>query len=464
MGDIFSDKRLKALSRIMRTLFPAKSRGEQAIRQRDKASVGNEKTVVIEKSSPSVIDGALNRDKLLIGTAVFYCVDYVGAEDIRRLAEAGFDFLITECGGDFRDMALRAGYEYGLGILSKDPSLPHAEGIKDALTKTALFSDYANNPAHIGDTGHDEPNTAAFDYLGEYCKRYRQALPGKVLFYNLFPAGPSSKLLGAASYGEYIDRYVHEVPTDYISVDVYPFFSFKPLRGIGLYFALKSYHTVAKACRNSGRDFWIYIQTQGNWFSLLYAMTTYEQIRWQAYAVLAYGAKCLMQVAYTPSWGDKAYAMKEPDGTMTEQFLYAKRVNKELNALSPVYMRYRSLGVLALNPRKNSSGMRRALAYQKKSSDSDGYFGLRNLCDVSAQKSALIGYFQENNGGAGVALMVVDCANIYNPDAKQTAILAFHTPRRVCIYRHGMLSVEKRECLKTSVVLDAGEGVFVTID
>lgn len=224
MGDIFSDKRLKALSQIMRAMFPARSRGEHAIRRKDKASVVNEDTVVIEKSSPSVIDGALNRNKLLTGTAVFYCVDYVDARDVRRIAEAGFDFLITECGGDFRDMVLRAGYDYGLGILSKDPSLPHADGIRDALTKTALFSDYADSPAHIGDSGYDEPNTSAFGYMGEYCKRYRQALPGKVLFYNLFPAGPSSKLLGAASYGEYIDRYVREVPTDYISVDVYPFF------------------------------------------------------------------------------------------------------------------------------------------------------------------------------------------------------------------------------------------------
>lgn len=464
MGDMFSDKRLKALSRTMRIMFPARSRGEHAIRRKDKASVGNEETVVIEKSSPSVIDGVLNRNKLLIGTAVFYCVDYVDARDVRRIAEAGFDFLITECGAGFRDMVLRAGYEYGLGILSKDPSLPHADGIKDALTKTALFSDYADSPAHIGDNGHDEPNTSAFGYLGEYCKRYRQALPGKVLFYNLFPAGPSSKLLGAASYGEYIDRYVREVPTDYISVDVYPFFSFKPLRGIGLYLALKSYHTVAQACRNSGRDFWIYIQTQGNWFSLLYAMTTYEQIRWQAYAVLAYGAKCIMQVAYTPSWGDKAYAMKEPDGTMTEQFLYAKRVNKELNALSPVYMRYRSLGVRAINPRKNSSGMRRALAYQKKSSDAGGFFGLPDLCDVSAPKSALIGYFQENIGGAGAALMVVDCANIYSPGAAQTAQIALRTPRRVCVFRYGTLSYEENECLNISVSLGAGEGVFVTID
>ena len=87
MGDMFSDKRLKALSRTMRIMFPARSRGEHAIRQRDKASVVNEDTVVIEKSSPSVIDGALNRNKLLTGTAVFYCVDYVDARDVRRIAE-----------------------------------------------------------------------------------------------------------------------------------------------------------------------------------------------------------------------------------------------------------------------------------------------------------------------------------------------------------------------------------------
>jgi hypothetical protein len=186
MGDIFSDKRLKALSQIMRAMFPARSRGEHAIRRKDKASVGYEETVVIEKSSPSVIDGALNRNKLLTGTAVFYCVDYVDARDVRRIAEAGFDFLITECGGGFRDMVLRAGYEYGLGILPKDPSLPHADGIRDALTKTAFFRTMPTVPptsATAGMTSRTPPRSV----IGGVLQTLPQALPARCWFYNLFP-------------------------------------------------------------------------------------------------------------------------------------------------------------------------------------------------------------------------------------------------------------------------------------
>ena len=74
---------------------------------------------------------------------------------------------------------------------------------------------------------------------------------------------------------------VEKVPSDFISVDEYPFFSIALLKGLAFRLCLHTYDVVASACRESGRDFWLYLQTQGNWFDGIYALPSYGQIRWQ---------------------------------------------------------------------------------------------------------------------------------------------------------------------------------------
>lgn len=463
MGDM-SKWEIMPVIRFFHRIFSVESRGEEQTRAADKAQAisGNFGPPVLKE--PSVAAGSLNRGKLLIGTTIFYEDSNIDDEDVRLIADGGFDFIINENTGEYQRMLADACEKYAIALISRDESLPNGSGILDALASGKdLFADYAAHPARIGDTAFDEPHTRFFDAMGEYYRLYKKSFPDKFLFYNLFPAGTSAKKLGAKNYKEHIAEYVKKVPSDFISLDEYPFFSISLLKRMAFAICLHTYDTVAAACRENNRDFWLYLQTQGNWFDLIYALPTFEQIRWQAYTALAYGAKCLMHVAYSPVWGTQAYAMIDKRGNVTEQYLYAKRINEELASLSPVYMRYKSLGVLPAIARKETGCMKSAMKRQRKSAAAKGFSGFACVRSVTAQYSAIAGYFAGTREGSG-ALMIVNCAGLYNPGTQQEIVAALRVPCKITVYRKG--KPEEPAILQDSltVKLACGEGVFITIE
>jgi hypothetical protein len=463
MGDI-SKWEIMPVIRFFRKIFPVESRGEEQTRAADKARAlsGDFGPPVFKE--PSVVAGSLNRGKLLIGTAIFYEDSNIDDEDIGLIAGGGFDFIINENTGEYQRMLADACGKFAIALISRDESLPNGSGILDALASGKdLFADYAVHPARVGDTAFDEPHARFFDAMGAYYRLYKKSFPDKFLFYNLFPAGTSAKKLGTKNYKEYIAEYVKKVPSDFISLDEYPFFSISLLKRMAFAICLHTYDTVAAACRENNRDFWLYLQTQGNWFDLIYALPTFEQIRWQAYAALAYGAKCLMHVAYSPVWGKHATAMIDKDGNITEQYLYAKQVNEELAALSSIYMRYKSLGVLPVIARKETGYMKTAMKRQRKSSAAKAFDGFDSVRSVTSDFSALAGYFTAAQGGSE-ALMLVNCANLYCPGAQQTVTAALRSPCKATIYRNGKPENTVIADKNITVLLTCGEGVFITLE
>jgi len=463
MGEISRKWNLKPPIGFFKRIFPVSGKDGLLIREADKARALAGDFGPISEKEPPIINAQLNRGKLLIGTTIFYKNEHIGVDDIRLIAEGGFDFLLSECGGDCQKQMTAWCAENGVALISKDPSLPSGGGIPDALAKGGdLFAGYTPEAIRVGDTAGDEPHASLYDAWGEYYRLYRQRFPDKFLFCNLFPAGASAKKLGAKNYAEYVAQFVEKVPADFISLDQYPFFSISLLKGIAFRLCLHTYDVVASACRESGRDFWLYFQTQGNWFDLIYALPSFEQIRWQAYAALAYGAKCLMHVSYTPVWGSDAYAMIDQQGRVTEQYLYARRLNTQLNLLSPVYMKYQNLGVLPAQAAKSGGAMRAALRRQKKSTLKKGFASIEPVGGVVSQRNALAGYFKENDG-PGFALMLVDCAGLYRSGARQDVAVALTKPCRVRLYQNGVLAREEEACRRFTVTLEPGEGVFAEI-
>jgi len=463
MGDIFK-KDLKPVVRFLRKHFPVTSKNEPAIRQTDRASAaaGDFGEPVVKE--PPIVDGRLNRGKLLIGTTIFYDDKNIDDEDIKLIADGGFDFIINESSGDFQNLLIELCEKYHVALISKDKSLPSGKGIQPALDSGKdLFADYVRHPARIGDTAGDEPNASLFPAMGEYYRLYNKKFPESFLFSNLFPAGTPAKLLGAKNYTEYVAAYVRKVPSDFISLDEYPFFSVSFLKKIAFGICLHTYDVIGSACRENDRDFWLYLQSMGNWFDLIYSLVTYEQIRWQTYAALAYGVKCIMHISYTPVWGTESYAMVDKQGKVTEQYLYAKRVNKELNALSPVYMQYKNLGVLPAIAEKNNRDLKYALNAQKKSSAKKDFYGIDSVEKISSEYSALAGYFKKTDGG-GSAIMLVNCRDLYSPEAGQKVSVKLKYPCTVTVYINGKVKQTEKDGNSFSVSLQSCEGAFVTID
>ncbi|NLP47870.1 MAG: hypothetical protein GX345_02885 [Clostridiales bacterium] len=462
MGDIFKYN-LKPLIKFLKILSPTQGGGHKQIRKADLAALAAAKNAANATGEPPFLKGKLNRDKLLLGTTIFYDAEFIRPQDIKNIADAGFDFLITEASGGFRDMLARECEANGLALISKDESLPSGASIGPALASGKdLFGDYRLIPAHAGDTAGDEPHASLFESMGRYYELYNEKFPQKFLFCNLFPAGTLPKRLGAKNYKDYIEKFVEQVPCDFISLDQYPFFSVRFMQRAAFAIALHTYDTVADACRKSGRDFWLYLQTQGHWFDGIYDLPSYAQISWQAYTALAYGAKCLMHISYTPVWGSNAYAMVDDRGRLTEQYLYAKRLNKEMAALSPIYMKYENLGLLPAKANRDESVMKTAHKRQIKSSKMQGFKGIEPVEGVNSVSGALVGYFKEK-AGEGFALMAVNSAGLEKIHTSNKIIVRLKFDCEVLIYQadQEVKKIEKTRQVKLD--LGGGQGAFLTI-
>lgn len=462
MGDIFK-LNLKPLIKFLKFLSPTQGDCQKQIRKADLAALADDKNTANVIEEPPFLDGKLNRNKLLLGTTIFYATEFLEPHYVKNIAEGGFDFLLSETTGSVRDMLAHECSKYGIALISRDESLPSGASIGPALASGKdLFGAYRKVPAHAGDTAGDEPHASLFESMGQYYKLYGERFPEKFLFCNLFPAGTPAKRLGAKNYRNYVEKFVKQVPSDFISLDEYPFFSVKFMQRAAFAIALHTYDTVALACRKSGRDFWLYLQTQGHWFDGIYDLPSYAQISWQAYTALAYGAKCLMHVSYTPAWGSNAYAMVDGKGNLTEQYMYAKRLNKELAALSPLYMRYENLGLLPARANKDESVMKTAIKRQLKSSESQGFRGLESVEGVNSQSSALVGYFREKTG-EGFALMAVSCAGLYELNTSNKIVVRLKDDCEVLIYKAGEEVKQLENTRQVKLDLSSGQGAFLTL-
>ena len=457
MRDPFNHPSMIAVMDGAAKLAPNTSKNEAQIRAADRAAVARGDLGAPVPHEPGLVNGKLKRDKILMGTPVSNVDGMVLTEkDYENIRDAGFDFVICWGGGEFREFALDQCLKNGLAVIAGNPGLP-------AISESGKpwdFSGYQKHPAQVGDHGCDEPNTSAFALINEYEQAYRKALPGQFLFNNLFPDGTMKGLLGADSYKEYVDRWAATVQSDYISLDHYPFYSTALINRFGFRLSLNTYDCIGAACRRTGRDYWIYTQTQGNWFAHLYLRVTFEQVKWQVYTALCYGARSIIQVAYTPVWGNDAYGMIDRESNLTEQYLYAKRINAEVQKLSPVLTPYRSLGVLCADAAKENPDLALAVKQQRKSSAAQGFSGVPEVRGVRSESTALAGFFANADGEK--ALLLVNCRDLFDAQAAQYITVDLNGAFRARVYQKGELTCDEIR-RKITLRLDSCDGAFITL-
>ena len=441
-------------------LFSNRSKNESQTRLRDRNCVANGELGEPVSHEPGLVNGRLNRSKILMGTAFFNEIKNIKPCDYEYIKDAGFDFMIAGVTDDALKKLLDECLKNGIAVIGGGlPGSPDTQSISE--NSVFDFSGYKNHPALVGNLGWDEPNASVFGAINNYTKAYHKALPGQFLFNNLFPDGTMKMFLGEKNYRDYINRWAESVEDDYISLDHYPFYSTSLFNRIGFRIALNTYDCVADACRRTGRDFWIYTQTQGNWFAHLYLLVTYEQVKWQVYTALCYGARSIIQVAYVPVWGNDAYAMTDKDGNLTEQYLYAKRINAEVQKLSPVLSDYRSLGVLFSQSKKENRCFASALKQQRKSNAERGFEGIPEVLSVYSEFTSLAGFF-ENEAGEK-AIMIVNCRSLFDAEASQQITVELNCSYRVRIYQKGELASD--ECSSSvNLILDSCDGAFITLE
>ena len=457
MRDPFNHPAMIAVMDGAAKLAPNISKNETQTREADLAALARGELGAPVTHEPGLINGRLNREKILIGTPVSNVDGMVLSEkDYEYIRDAGFDFILCWGGGEFRELALDECLKNGIAVIGWNPGLP---GIFDHDLQWD-FSGYRKHPAQVGDCGSDEPHAAHFSLINDYEQAYRKALPGQFLFNNLLPDGSMKSMMGADSYKEYVDRWADTVHSDYISLDHYPFYSTALINRFGFRIALNTYDCIGDACRRTGRDFWIYTQTQGNWFAHLYLRVTFEQVKWQVYAALCYGARSIIQVAYTPVWGNDAYGMIDRKGNLTEQYLYAKRINAEVQKLSPVLSPYRSLGVLCAEAARENPDFSLAVKQQRQSSAAQGFTGIPEVRRVRSESTALVGFFESGEGCR--ALMPVNCRDLFDAAASQYIVIDLNGAYRVRVYQKGELTADAVQSV-VRIRLGSCDGAFITL-
>lgn len=460
----FDNKYLTSLMDFTEKISPAKTKNEQAIRAADKKLIA-EGNLGEPINKPSAnIGGILDRNRILTATTLFGNRPEVTENDIKLIADAGFDFIICENRGDYAKRILDWCLKYNVAVIGEEIREYISEkkiDVDSAAETDDLFAGFVPHPASVGDCCYDEPHLSDFGKVEKLTSLYKQVCQGRFVFSNLLPACAVKAAWGTDTYKEYVDRFSAEVYSDYLSVDIYPFHPSKIMNIYEMMKCLETYHHVSEACRRDGKDFWLYIQTQMRWFSHLYTYTTFEMIKWQYYAAIAYGCRSIINASYNPVWGEDAIGIIDYDGNLTEQYLYVKRMNAEIAKLSPVIKDFRSLGVRIFKGRKNNPHFALAVPKQNKNNKIIGFNGIPKVRSIESESTVIAGYFKNAKGKN--AVMLVNCRDIYNPYASQKITVKLYNKSAVGIYEHGELT-RKEESYEITVNAGSCDGIFIVFD
>jgi hypothetical protein len=199
------------------------------------------------------------------------------------------------------------------------------------------------HPACIGYMLRDEPPTGEFPKLARQIADLRQARPGRLGYVNMLPNYAIPKQTGAPSYDEYAERFAAEMNVDVLCMDHYPHFRPDTPDGRGLY--CQNLAVMRNVSLKHGIPYW-------NFFNIMPFGTqtdpTADQVRWQIYATLTYGAKGVLYFCYyTPLSAEfpKGGAIIGRDGRRTRHYEQARQLNAELKNLGPTLMQLTSTGV-----------------------------------------------------------------------------------------------------------------------
>lgn len=446
---------------------------------------------VTEQATVTEVEESFDRSGILIGG---YGLNYTpaGGESIdtyvQYALDAGIDFLVT---GNTSKAFLDACDDKGLGVILAGSSiLPHVgKGVSDsaynqwmALTYDSFYNYEVNGDkiyAHEciwGVDVCDEPETADFEKLSAMVAHFYATIPGKFAFVNLFPMYASGEQLGETVKGEFfrslplinsidafnpsIERYKNHIksyaetmPTDYISMDVYPLYYNNKTDTYSTYTNwLRNLDVIAKQCNDSNRDFWVYIQSSG--VKGEGEQTRYPDeadVRWQSYVSLSFGVDTIIHACYCQGWWDaEGHLINEATGERTEQYYSAQTVDNEIKSFSSVYGNYDNLGAFVKNIVK-AAGTKTNYLYPV----DDSYKPI-----TVTEDPVLVGCFKAKEGNGKAYTFV----NMWEPNEQKTATFTatFDGATKVTVYRNGVKTIVNGNSIEMTLAQE--EGIYVTVE
>jgi len=214
-----------------------------------------------------------------------------------------------------------------------------AAGIRQFISIPELLSEpekvagrFKEHPALAGYYLRDEPSAADFSALAKWASRIQAVDPIHPCYINLFPNYANGQQLGAATYQEYLDRFIKDVPVPFISFDHYPVVG-NSLRGEWY----ENLEQVSAAARVAKKPFWAFTLAVAHG---PYPIAEIAHLRLQVFSDLAYGAQGIQYFTYwTPKSSEWNFhqAPIDENGKRTPVYDRVKQMNSEIRALSEVF-------------------------------------------------------------------------------------------------------------------------------
>ena len=352
---------------------------------------------------------------------------------IREMRECGIDMLIPCRNGEKETLDLLA--ENGIAGIARgvvpgcgwaiDRGVPLARR-RDIGLYAEWAADFVDHPAIKGIDLGDEPGAGDFQYLGLAAQKTYELFPGKFIYMNLYPNYASvtqsggeeiRSQLGTRTYAEYIDEYLKWMPLNYICYDFYyPSVTTNARVRIMRQF-YSNLETVADAGLNTGRRMCNILLVGSSEKNPVY--TSENELRYQAYASMAFGSSLLGWACYGGGWWINHVVDKK--GNNSEQYAKLKRVNAEIHRIAPLYDTLRRVGThfVGFEASSNLAWLAQCSKKDKPRLDA-GVFH-----DVAAETSEpiLIGEFVGRTPGDALhALFIVGAGDPFDENPRRFAV------------------------------------------
>ncbi|MBE7084420.1 MAG: hypothetical protein E7368_00010 [Clostridiales bacterium] len=223
----------------------------------------------------------------------------------------------------------------------------NAEAMKNRLDLCA------KHPSFAGVLAADEPHTDKYPHLKILQDWFNENYPGKEFEVNLLPDYASAEQLfndekAEFTYEKYLDDFVEIVKPEYLSYDHYALIKDRTTGEEYLRPSyLKNLEYFAKASKRIGKEFKVFLLTLGHWD--FRTVTTYEEIAWQVYTSMAYGASGAQTFTYWTSLEYEPYnnpanvttALVGQKGELLPAWYAMQETIAEVRSFEKAYFNYR---------------------------------------------------------------------------------------------------------------------------
>ena len=408
----------------------------------------------------------MDRSKVNIGTYCFNSQCWTD-EGVKALADCGINLLSAVAyNNDLFDLLDK----YGIGAFVSGV-VPGWYSGGGEPANAGKMSEY--NPLSAYDSGMasfvdreciwaidvgDEPVTVDLPHFGDVIDYIIPAFPNQLIYLNLLPS------FGTYDYvNDYLETYVKEVNTDYISYDHYIFGYQGRSREKNVCAWLGDIQKAQEICNENDKDLWIVIQVSSN---DTVGHLNEDELRVQSSLCLTYGAREISWACWNAGWFN--YHVADANGDLTEIYDSLKAVNEEVHLISPVYSKYSNVvsGYIGQDPH------RIAMFLGSEVNDCEEFVvsDIKN-CSVSAvetgkESNVYAGYFEKRNGD-GSALMFTNFTDYYCQSDSPAAITftVKDSNAKVTAYLNGeIVPITSLGGGQYRFNLDNADNLFVTIE